>query len=874
MDKNFLRVSLERKVPSFFLAFECGSMIDIPRSICRGMPWNFWWKSNGLPRPNDPLGESTKFQVYNVSDEEFKQNNHIIVASNKKSEEPIVYLCSIVIDKGTEWFEVLIKKDKIRYSLARTRNRTEAQRLYERFKSLTLALLPYGPKGKKELDMAAFFQQLVLFSNKHPNFGPAHLAARMGLAQPFSQKIKSYVDQLNTQIPPLNATLLILAVLSGNEDIVFAILSLKPQLEAGDRNNASALHYAAASSSPQVFKLVLNEYIKVFQFDCLRKRNNVGYTPLHLACYNDQRANTSQLLELELPMDILNVSRPEESFKNNASRKSDTNPVSTEEVKRQQSKRVTFTRQIMEDLDWSEIRLGGTPLHWITRRRTLDALLKYHFPKDSINFNRESVIHVMVRRKRLRCLIILLSNGYDPVYMGRAKLTPLHYAILDEVATSDITLVQLLVVYDADLNAPASGGTPRHMTQCIEDQDAKNIVLFILHSLGAARCQKKLEPTSIRKTCWDGCEPGGMNNGKPFKGWPPLEGQSLYTKFLIENVVKSRRGNNGISDGQRRVNMLCCDGGGTRVNFLCYLVRPTVITIFFVLQGILAVQMLIELQKYLKQPLHQYFHWLSGTSTGSFIAAYLALKRSPQDIRRHYVTLKDNIFAGEKPYSTSTIEKFLKSIIPENIKMAEIKDKKVVITAVRANCSPVQLHLFRSYKSPDEIIAEVNGQALPEMLEHQRTALWYACRASGAAPSYFRPKDEYIDGGLIANNPTLDTLTEFYTLNRAHEAANNEENCQVLGSVLSIGTGRWPIIDQKPLSVGKISVTAPRQSYYQALALVNTLSIVSSMTDNYIVDRAQAWCSTINVPYFRLSPPISEQLPLDVKSDSELVNAM
>lgn len=288
-------------------------------------------------------------------------------------------------------------------------------------------------------------------------------------------------------------------------------------------------------------------------------------------------------------------------------------------------------------------------------------------------------------------------------------------------------------------------------------------------------------------------------------------------------------------------------------------------------------QMLIELEKYLKHPLHNYFHWLSGTSTGSFIASYLALKRTPQEIRRHYVTLKDNIFAGERPYSTTTIEKFLKNILPEHIKMGMIKDKKLIITAVQADCSPVQLHLFRNYPAPDDIAMSTRSPAVPYNHQQQNSSeipLWYACRASGAAPSYFRPKDSYIDGGLIANNPTLDTITEFYMYNKALESVGEKDECQVLGSVVSIGTGRWPIVHQQPLNVGRMSVKSPIQSYNQAIGLVTTLSIVSSMTDNYIVDRAQAWCSTLGVPYFRLSPPISEQLPLDVKSDSELVNAM
>ena len=524
-----------------------------------GMPWNFLWKSPGLPRPPDPLSETLRFQVYNVTEEESK-SHHIIAVTKKKSEELLVYLCTTKIGNN-ESYELLLKKEKNRYSLGRSSRRAEAIDIYNRLKVLVLGLIPYGPKGKMP-EVAAFLQELVLFSNKHKEFGVVHLAARMGLDQPFASKVPLYVSKLNEQIDPLKGTPLILAVLSSREEAVAAILSLNPNLKLVDCNNSSALHYAGSSSNPNVSRLVLNSYHKSYGFEYLRKRNSSGLTPFHLACYSEQRENTIRFLELELPVDILNASRPANLYRvKGAKQGSEQSVLSTmEEIKRQQETRVTFTRQMMEDLEWSEVRLGGTPLHWVTRRRTLDVLLQYQFPKESLNFNQESVIHVMIRRKRLRCLIILLSNGYSPNLMGRRRLTPLHYAVLDEAGTSDITLVQLLAVYDADLDSSAYNQSPRHMTQNILDPDARDVVLYILHTLGATRCPRKVEETNQRKACFDGCEPGGTNNGRPYKAWPPLEGQALYTKYLIENIVRNRPRN-----GQKRVNMLCCDGGGTRV---------------------------------------------------------------------------------------------------------------------------------------------------------------------------------------------------------------------------------------------------------------------------------------------------------------------
>ena len=40
-------------------------------------------------------------------------------------------------------------------------------------------------------------------------------------------------------------------------------------------------------------------------------------------------------------------------------------------------------------------------------------------------------------------------------------------------------------------------------------------------------------------------------------------------------------------------------------------------------------------------------------------------------------------------------------------------------------------------------------------------------RSSGAAPTYFRSMGRFLDGGLMANNPTLDALTEIHKFNMA-----------------------------------------------------------------------------------------------------------
>ena len=49
--------------------------------------------------------------------------------------------------------------------------------------------------------------------------------------------------------------------------------------------------------------------------------------------------------------------------------------------------------------------------------------------------------------------------------------------------------------------------------------------------------------------------------------------------------------------------------------------------------------------------------------------------------------------------------------------------------------------------------------------------IWQAARSSGAAPTFFTASmNRFLDGGLMANNPTIDTLTEITEFNSALRA--------------------------------------------------------------------------------------------------------
>lgn len=62
--------------------------------------------------------------------------------------------------------------------------------------------------------------------------------------------------------------------------------------------------------------------------------------------------------------------------------------------------------------------------------------------------------------------------------------------------------------------------------------------------------------------------------------------------------------------------------------------------------------------------------------------------------------------------------------------------------------------------------------------------------------------------------------------------------------------------------------------YFSLLYLGELLIEQATQAEGQVVERAKAWCHGIKVPYFRLNPPISEQIPLDEINNARLINML
>lgn len=183
--------------------------------------------------------------------------------------------------------------------------------------------------------------------------------------------------------------------------------------------------------------------------------------------------------------------------------------------------------------------------------------------------------------------------------------------------------------------------------------------------------------------------------------------------------------------------------------------------------------------------------------------------------------------------------------------------------------TPNDLHLHDEFSS-----MRLKFYHIPNYLNQK---LWLACRSSGAAPTFFRASGPFIDGGIISNNPVLDSLTDFINYNCALKQRGLDSYAKELDLVLSIGTGKSPVIPTEVIDIGKLyslNFLEPYQSALQAFNLAQEMVTMATQTDAHVVQRGQAWCNSMQVAYFRLNPPLSENLQLNEIEEVEIVNAL
>ena len=301
------------------------------------------------------------------------------------------------------------------------------------------------------------------------------------------------------------------------------------------------------------------------------------------------------------------------------------------------------------------------------------------------------------------------------------------------------------------------------------------------------------------------------------------------------------------------VFLLSLDGGGTR--------------------GLLLTQTLIAIHKRMKElkpdcgPIHKYFDYVAGTSAGGLVTLSLVCANaSLEATRASLFKAGDEICSLTPTFPAKVVANTSQETYGEDTRMSDIQKPRVIVMTVLADRNPPALHLMCNY-----------GEAKNEQKPPSEWKAWEVSRATSAAPFYFPPFDEkFVDGGVMANNPTLDAMSEI-VLQEEKEGSGAR-----LALVVSIGTGVAP----PPPKVEDVGIFVPNlRNFFKAItnlpdtlsAAINFLHLLISqatVSNGQETVRASAWCKSLGIPYYRLSVPLDKIIDLTENDKTVLTDMM
>ncbi|NXT37469.1 PLPL9 phospholipase, partial [Pelecanoides urinatrix] len=716
------------------------------------------------------------------------------------------------------------------------------------FEQYARQLHPFYESARQPLSLEDLQQLSDCFRN-HPSWSVAHIAVEIGHRENFRH---NHVLRQGAEGPPVGLLLgmssggcvnstdsedgctpLHLACRKGDMECLLELLECHARVDVTDRNGETVFHYAVRGNSPQIIELLGRT--PTAGLDHL---SHEGLTALHLACQLGKEDMVRSLLKCRASCSVMGMLGY---------------PIHTALKFSQKG-----CAQAILEVDASQVRskdprYEATPLHWAKKAEMTRLLLEYGSEVNLTSRTADMALHIAVKRGRFDCAMVLLTHGAHTNARGQDGNTPLHLAMKHD----HLDMIKAIVVFGGDVEIPNDfGETPGLLAARSSKGANRKVLLDLLQTVGTERCHPpNPDSPSLAPSAASFLE-GQPSSRSSFNslGYKDL----LYVSTTLGQLLKAPDVLDSPSEGRRNHDrLLCLDGGGIR--------------------GLVLIQLLLAIEKAAGRPVREIFDWIAGTSTGGILALAIVHGKSMDYMRCLYFRMKDMVFRGSRPYESEPLDEFLKKEFGENTKMTDVQKPKVIVTGTLCDRQPAELHLFRNYPVPEtKPSTEYKTSAsFKPLTQPEDQLVWRAARCSGAAPTYFRPIGRFLDGGLLANNPTLDAMTEIHEYNKTLIKKGQGQKVRKLGLVVSLGTGKPP---QVPVS--SVDVFRPSNPWELAKTVFGARElgkmVVDCCTDadGPAVDRARAWCEMTDVPYFRLSPQLHTEVMLDEVNDTVLVNAL
>ena len=743
-----------------------------------------------------------------------------------------------VYKEGSTYMTVLHEPNSTKlFVLYKVTDDKEAMRLFSLFQPKIGPLL----ESTRCLYNKTLLQDACNAIRNHESWTAAHIAAKLCLSECFQSPVVA--SQINSSCEETGARPVHLAVESGKEDLVQEVILAGAVLISVDSEGSSVFHKAAKVDNPKIIQLLASK-----DKTMVNSLNLYGMSALHLACACDKPENVEQLLRWEAD--------PNKS-------KCDVYPVHCAMESNSVRCVQVLCKWRRDQIHLQDLRSGGTTLHWASDKEGIYCLTELGCNLDAQNNLGETPLHVMVEKERVECVNALLWRGASAAAVDNQGNTVLHKAI----PTDNLTLIQTIIVFGADVNLPNSQGiSPRHMAATGQGSN-RDKILYMLDRVGALRCLPKMPG------CADGCAADGTFNGVTLTELKsPMHSPDVHKQILeeisVNEAVQAAMVRSSSASGSAIMEdipdlskaagdrILCMDGGGIR--------------------GLILIQMLLAIEKAAGRPVRQLFDWIAGTSTGGILALAVLHAKSLRYCQGLYFRLKEEVFCGKRPYDSEPLEKFMKREFGETTRMSEVPYPRVMVTGVIADRHPAEFHMFRNYDPPGLCYKtqKENAKFVPPPMPNEQY-VWKAARSTGAAPTYFRAMGRFLDGGLMANNPSLDALTEIHEYNMGLKSTSQGHLVRSIHCMVSLGTGKIPSVPVSGCDFfrpgGLIELA---QVAFQSKALFNLIIDQVAASEGRPVDRARAWCSMIDVPFFRFSPPLSEEVMMDCTDTKILINML